>query len=110
MRCARLQMSSVLLIEHESKVEDLTRLMRVYNFWAHRLYPKVKFRDTVVRVEKLCHSKRMHASISQSVLHTLSLMSFCGRLHYQYGETKRRVKYEIRMRTSPLIQTMMKEG
>jgi hypothetical protein len=63
MRCVHLRIPSVLLIEHGSKVEDLTRLMRVYNFWAHRLYPKVKFRDTVIRVEKLCHSKRMHASV-----------------------------------------------
>ncbi|XP_006458081.1 hypothetical protein AGABI2DRAFT_115101 [Agaricus bisporus var. bisporus H97] len=49
------------------EVEDLTRLMRVYNFWAHRLHPKLKFRDTVLRVEKLCHSKRMQASVALSV-------------------------------------------
>jgi hypothetical protein len=41
---------------------DLNRLMSMYQFWAHRMYPKTQFRDTVKTVEKLCHSKRMHVS------------------------------------------------
>ncbi|KAJ7111567.1 replication fork protection component Swi3-domain-containing protein [Mycena crocata] len=43
---------------HEAS--DLNRLLHVYQFWTHRLYPKTPFKDTVDRVEKLCHSKRMH--------------------------------------------------
>ncbi|KAF7338254.1 Chromosome segregation in meiosis protein [Mycena venus] len=43
---------------HEAS--DLNRLLQVYQFWTHRLYPKTPFKDTVDRVEKLCHSKRMH--------------------------------------------------
>jgi replication fork protection complex subunit Csm3/Swi3 len=42
---------------------DLNRLMSLYQFWAHRMYPKTQFRDTVKTVEKLCHSKRMHVSL-----------------------------------------------
>ncbi|KAJ7097877.1 replication fork protection component Swi3-domain-containing protein [Mycena belliarum] len=43
---------------HEAS--DLNRILNVYQFWTHRLYPKTPFKDTVDRVEKLCHSKRMH--------------------------------------------------
>ncbi|KAF5373552.1 hypothetical protein D9758_000593 [Tetrapyrgos nigripes] len=39
---------------------DLNRLMQIYQYWTHSMYPKSQFRDTVERVEKLCHSKRMH--------------------------------------------------
>ncbi|KAK7020571.1 chromosome segregation in meiosis protein [Favolaschia claudopus] len=44
---------------------DLNRLLQVYQFWTHRLYPKTPFKDTVDRVEKLCHSRRMHNQLSQ---------------------------------------------
>lgn len=43
---------------------DLNRLLQVYQFWTHSLYPKTPFRDTVERVEKLCHSRRMNVSLS----------------------------------------------
>ncbi|KAI6005619.1 replication fork protection component Swi3-domain-containing protein [Pisolithus albus] len=43
---------------------DLNRLLQVYQFWAHRMYPKAPFRDTINRVEKLCHSKRMQVRLS----------------------------------------------
>jgi replication fork protection complex subunit Csm3/Swi3 len=46
----------------KKKQEDLNRLLQQYQFWAHKLYPKTHFRDTVKTVEKLCHSKRMHVS------------------------------------------------
>ncbi|KAF9013866.1 replication fork protection component Swi3-domain-containing protein [Cyathus striatus] len=42
----------------------VTRLLQVYQFWTHSLYPKTQFRDTVQRVEKLCHTKRMHVALS----------------------------------------------
>ncbi|KAF7294877.1 Chromosome segregation in meiosis protein [Mycena indigotica] len=38
---------------------DLNRLLQVYQFWTHKLYPKTPFKETTERVEKLCHSKRM---------------------------------------------------
>ncbi|KAG6907359.1 hypothetical protein DXG01_009243 [Tephrocybe rancida] len=43
---------------------DLNRLLQVYGYWTHEMYPKTTFRDTVERVEKLCHSKRMHVALS----------------------------------------------
>ncbi|KAI5899348.1 Swi3-domain-containing protein [Schizophyllum commune H4-8] len=39
---------------------DLNRLLNIYQFWAHRMYPRTQFNDTVERIEKLCHSRRMH--------------------------------------------------
>ncbi|KAJ7219324.1 replication fork protection component Swi3-domain-containing protein, partial [Mycena pura] len=42
----------------------LSRLLQVYQFWTHRLYPKTPFKETIDRVEKLCHSKRMHNMLS----------------------------------------------
>ncbi|KAL4267307.1 Chromosome segregation in meiosis protein [Pleurotus pulmonarius] len=45
------------------EVEDLDRLFLTYEFWTHQLYPKTQFRDTVERVEKLCHSRRMHVAL-----------------------------------------------
>jgi replication fork protection complex subunit Csm3/Swi3 len=39
---------------------DLDRLLRIYQYWTHQLYPKTTFTDTVERVEKLCHSRRMN--------------------------------------------------
>lgn len=43
---------------------DLDRVLQVYQFWSHRLYPKTRFKETVDRVEKLCHSKRMQVALS----------------------------------------------
>ncbi|KAI0054130.1 Swi3-domain-containing protein [Auriscalpium vulgare] len=43
---------------------DLDRVLQTYQFWAHKMYPKMKFKDTVERVEKLCHSRRMHVALS----------------------------------------------
>ncbi|KAG2157167.1 replication fork protection component Swi3-domain-containing protein [Suillus clintonianus] len=46
------------------ELSDLHRILQVYQFWSHRLYPKTPFKDTVERVEKLCHSKRMQVRLS----------------------------------------------
>ncbi|KAH7889223.1 replication fork protection component Swi3-domain-containing protein [Phlebopus sp. FC_14] len=43
---------------------DLNRILQVYQFWTHRMYPKTTFKDTVNRIEKLCHSKRMQVRLS----------------------------------------------
>ncbi|EJD02352.1 Swi3-domain-containing protein, partial [Fomitiporia mediterranea MF3/22] len=45
------------------ELADLNRLFSLYQFWAHKMYPKTQFSDTVNRVEKLCHSKRMHSAL-----------------------------------------------
>ncbi|PFH54308.1 hypothetical protein AMATHDRAFT_44829 [Amanita thiersii Skay4041] len=43
---------------------NLSRLLQVYQFWTHQLYPKTQFKDTVQRIEKLCHSRRMLSALS----------------------------------------------
>jgi len=32
----------------------------MYQYWAHQMYPRHTFNDTIERVEKLTHSRRMH--------------------------------------------------
>ena len=53
-----------LCISFLTQVEDLDRLLRIYGYWTHALYPKTVFRDTVERIEKLCHSRRMNVHSS----------------------------------------------
>ncbi|KAJ3501702.1 hypothetical protein NLJ89_g9221 [Agrocybe chaxingu] len=43
---------------------DLNRLLQVYQYWTHQMYPKTQFQDTVERVETLCHSRRMTVALS----------------------------------------------
>ncbi|KAF8843649.1 Swi3-domain-containing protein [Paxillus ammoniavirescens] len=43
---------------------DLKRMLQVYHFWTHKMHPKMPFKETVDRVEKLCHSKRMQVRLS----------------------------------------------
>uniref|UniRef100_A0A182WGA1 TIMELESS-interacting protein n=1 Tax=Anopheles minimus TaxID=112268 RepID=A0A182WGA1_9DIPT len=42
---------------HEAS--DLNRLMRHYEHWAHRLYPKFHFDDCMTKIEKLGHKKQV---------------------------------------------------
>uniref|UniRef100_A0A182PMG1 TIMELESS-interacting protein n=1 Tax=Anopheles epiroticus TaxID=199890 RepID=A0A182PMG1_9DIPT len=42
---------------HEAS--DLNRLMRHYEHWAHRLYPKFHFDDCMAKIEKLGHKKQV---------------------------------------------------
>ncbi|CAE6448955.1 unnamed protein product [Rhizoctonia solani] len=46
------------------ELSDLNRLMQMYQLWAHKMFPKMQFQDTVERVEKLCRTKRMHVALS----------------------------------------------
>ncbi|KDQ17939.1 hypothetical protein BOTBODRAFT_544616 [Botryobasidium botryosum FD-172 SS1] len=39
---------------------DLSKLMQMYQLWAHKMFPKTQFRDTVEKVEKVCRSNRMN--------------------------------------------------
>lgn len=43
---------------------DLDRLLSIYQFWAHNMFPKTQFRDTVDRVERVCRSRRMLINMS----------------------------------------------
>uniref|UniRef100_A0A182Y0G0 TIMELESS-interacting protein n=1 Tax=Anopheles stephensi TaxID=30069 RepID=A0A182Y0G0_ANOST len=42
---------------HEAS--DLNRMMRHYEHWAHRLYPKFHFDDCMAKIEKLGHKKQV---------------------------------------------------
>ncbi|QRV99984.1 chromosome segregation in meiosis protein 3 [Ceratobasidium sp. AG-Ba] len=46
------------------ELSDLNRLMQMYQLWAHKMFPKMQFNDTVERVERLCRTKRMHVALS----------------------------------------------
>jgi len=50
-------------MRRDAQATDLDRVLQVYQFWAHKLYPKTRFKETIDRVEKLCHSKRMQVRL-----------------------------------------------
>ncbi|KAG7452453.1 Swi3-domain-containing protein [Guyanagaster necrorhizus] len=43
---------------------DLNRLLQRYQYWTQRMFPKTQFKDTVEKIEKLCHSKVMHSHMT----------------------------------------------
>jgi hypothetical protein len=70
---------------------DLDRVLQVYQFWTHRLYPKTRFKETVDRVEKLCHSKRMQVRCSSvSYAAITGVERYRNRWHSAYGATRPR--------------------
>lgn len=75
--------------QRKPEAEDLSRLMRVYNFWTHKLHPKLKFHDTVVRIEKMCHAKRMQVGIHlREVLLYLNLFLLGSLVRLERGGTQ----------------------
>ncbi|KIO28155.1 hypothetical protein M407DRAFT_22634 [Tulasnella calospora MUT 4182] len=48
----------------DPELANLSRFIEMTQLWAHRMYPKGQFSDTVERVEKLCHSRRMVTAMS----------------------------------------------
>ncbi|ORX43514.1 hypothetical protein BCR36DRAFT_399946 [Piromyces finnis] len=44
--------------------ENLNRLINVYQIWGHNLYPRLKFKSIVERVEKLCTEKSLRIAYS----------------------------------------------
>lgn len=47
---------------------DARRILQFYQVWAHGLYPKAKFDDVLVMIEKLGHSKRLQVARQDWVL------------------------------------------
>ena len=41
------------------QAEDLGNLLDHYHVWAHTLFPKSKFKDTIRMVEKVCKKRSM---------------------------------------------------
>lgn len=58
---------------------DLDRVLQIYQFWSHKLYPKTRFKETVDRVEKLCHSKRMQ--VCAALIYFISSFIFVSLSH-----------------------------
>ncbi|KAG8897198.1 hypothetical protein FRC00_004680, partial [Tulasnella sp. 408] len=50
--------------QKDPEFANLSRFIEMTQLWAHRMYPKGQFSDTVERVEKLCHSRRMVTAMS----------------------------------------------
>ncbi|TFK30001.1 Swi3-domain-containing protein [Coprinopsis marcescibilis] len=47
---------------HEAS--DLNRLLQRYQFWTHQLHPKAPFRETVTKIEKLCHTRLLMSKLT----------------------------------------------
>lgn len=45
-----------------SQVKDLNRLLDVYQMWAHSMFPRGEFLQTMQRVETVCRTRRMMVS------------------------------------------------
>jgi len=45
-------------------MHDLKRVLSTYQLWAHQMYPKTNFRDTLVTIEKLCHKRTVQVRLS----------------------------------------------
>ncbi|TIC20606.1 Swi3-domain-containing protein [Wallemia mellicola] len=45
------------------EIEDLKKLLSYYQLWAHKMFPKTQFSDTIEKVEKMCHQRRMEAAL-----------------------------------------------
>ncbi|KAK4333034.1 Chromosome segregation in meiosis protein [Rhodotorula toruloides] len=43
------------------EMQDLKRVLTVYQLWSHQMYPKTNLRDTLQVVEKLCHKRTVQA-------------------------------------------------
>lgn len=43
---------------------DLNNMMAKYEYWAHRLYPKMKFNDVIERLEKLGEKREIRAQLN----------------------------------------------
>ncbi|TFY57666.1 hypothetical protein EVJ58_g6881 [Rhodofomes roseus] len=52
------------LLKHAKTFRPKGKGHEVYHYWTHKMHPKTPFRETVKRVEKLCHSKRMHVALT----------------------------------------------
>ncbi|GAA5845652.1 hypothetical protein JCM9279_006062 [Rhodotorula babjevae] len=47
------------------ELQDLKRVLSTYQLWAHQMYPKTNFRDTLVTIEKLCHKRTVQRALKE---------------------------------------------
>jgi hypothetical protein len=43
----------------QTQMQDLPRLLYLYQLWGHKMFPKMQFREMIERVEKLCHRQNV---------------------------------------------------
>lgn len=43
--------------------QDLNVVMKIYEHWCHRLFPKYPFEDCLAKIEKLGHKRQLQVSI-----------------------------------------------
>lgn len=41
------------------QMEDLKRLLKMYQLWAHQMYPKTNFEETFDTIETVCRKRTM---------------------------------------------------
>ncbi|GAA5938268.1 hypothetical protein JCM3775_002932 [Rhodotorula graminis] len=47
------------------ELQDLKRVLSTYQLWAHQMYPKTNFRDTLTTIEKLCHKRTVQRALKE---------------------------------------------
>ncbi|BGP37918.1 chromosome segregation in meiosis-related protein [Rhodotorula kratochvilovae] len=47
------------------EMQDLKRVLSTYQLWAHQMYPKTNFRDTLQTVEKLCRKRTVQRALKE---------------------------------------------
>ena len=46
------------------QAEDLRELLSMYQMWAHGMFPKGDFQNTIAKVETMCRKRRMEVSVA----------------------------------------------
>jgi hypothetical protein len=44
-------------------MQDLARLLYLYQLWGHKMFPKLQFKEMIDRVEKLCHKESIMVNL-----------------------------------------------
>lgn len=66
--------------------QDLNLLMKTYEYWCHRLFPKFSFDDCLARIEKLGYKKPVQVWVFEAT-QNMSTVSFCRLTLKKFGWT-----------------------
>lgn len=55
--------------------EDLTVLMKTYEYWCHRLFPKFSFDDSIERIEKMSSRKPLQVGTTISKAYNTNIFA-----------------------------------
>lgn len=59
-----------------NKAKDLDNLLSMYQIWAHGMFPKATFKDTVTRIEKVCHQRDLKVGSPEAIV--VAMTSSCS--------------------------------